>query len=93
MPPLTKWRVHLTLREFRFSLTAFLRALLLANHCTVPSLRMNISPVPGSIISPEKVQILCSGMLITYSLVYELHDQCLVASKCHPDEQVQAHFL
>jgi|TARA_B110000008_G_C16665211_1_gene442495 hypothetical protein len=67
MPPLTKWRVHLTLREFRFSLTAFLRALLLANHCTVPSLRMNINPVPGSITSPEKVQILCSGMMITYS--------------------------
>ena len=66
-PPLTKWRVHLTLREFRFSLTAFLRALLLANHWTVPSLRMNINPVPGSITSPEKVQILCSGISITYS--------------------------
>ena len=51
------------MREFLFSLTAFFLALLFANHCIVPSRRMNISPVPGSMISPEKLQILCSGII------------------------------
>ena len=65
MPPLTKCRVHLTRREFRLSLTMFLRALEFLNHKTLPSLRTNIMPVPGSISSPEKLQILRSGINIT----------------------------
>ena len=62
MPPLTKWRVHLTLREFLPNFTMFLRALEFLNHMILPSRLTNIIPVPGSISSPEKLQILLSGI-------------------------------
>ena len=76
MPPLTKCRVHFTRRAFRLSLTMFLRALEFLNHKTLPSLRTNIMPVPGSISSPEKLQIRRSGIFITVHSTYGPLDQC-----------------
>ena len=74
IPPLTKWRVHFTLRLFLFSLIKFLRALEFLNHMMLPSRRINIIPVPGSISSPEKVQILRSGIIFTVHQSYGPRD-------------------
>ena len=83
MPPLTKWRVHLTLREFLPNFTMFLRAFEFLNHMMLPSRLTNIIPVPGSISSPEKLQILLSGIMITLRSTFLLRDLCHVASICH----------
>ena len=83
MPPLTKWRVHLTLREFLPSFTMFFRAFEFLNHMILPSRLTNIIPVPGSISSPEKLQILLSGIMLTLRLTFSLRDLCHAASRCH----------
>ena len=71
----------------------FLRALLFLNQRMLPSLRTNIVPVPGSISSPENVQTLRSGMIITVRLVYGLLFPYLEALGCRPFEQVQSRFV
>ena len=58
---LNEMAVHLTLREFLPNLTMFLRAFEFLNHMMRPSRLTNMIPVPGSISSPEKLQILLSG--------------------------------
>ena len=63
IPPFSYRRVHFSRLALRFSFSMFLRDLLSLNQYTDPSLLMYIIPVPGSISSLVKLQILCSGTI------------------------------